>query len=61
METYEWLRWLISERLQDLPFELNAKLSGEHKTLLQIYTQVVAEFNCSRGGCINLFHRLALI
>ncbi|EER05797.1 hypothetical protein Pmar_PMAR011846 [Perkinsus marinus ATCC 50983] len=50
VETYEWLRWLISERLQDLPFELNAKLSGEHKTLLQIHTQVqVGIYPSSKG------------
>ncbi|KAF4719752.1 hypothetical protein FOZ62_023323, partial [Perkinsus olseni] len=50
VEAYEWLRWLIAERLQDLPFELNAKLSGEHKMLLQIHTQIQVGIYPAKNG-----------
>ncbi|KAF4688872.1 GTP-binding protein [Perkinsus olseni] len=50
VEAYEWLRWLIAERLQDLPFELNAKLSGEHRMLLQIHTQIQVGVYPAKNG-----------
>ncbi|KAF4672315.1 GTP-binding protein [Perkinsus chesapeaki] len=50
VELYQHLRWLMAERLQDLPFELNAKISGERKILLQARTQIQVGIYAAKGG-----------